>query len=163
GRLHSATERRWRRGPDRKLSVGEPFGVAPSAPGAAPACRSASVGGVSSYDVLTPAEQTTFNECARLHQLEDWADFTADQRARLEAADAWIRAQRKTIYDLAEGNTSNSNGPGWDVQHRRERYDYLHTCQMGAAPHSLADLPSEGAMDMEGVLIAEREMWWMNP
>src|SRR5262245_20381214 len=124
---------------------------------------SASVTGMSSYDVLTPSEQTTFNECARLHQLEDWADFTSTQQARLEAADQWIRDRRKYIYAIAEGTEPSSNGPGWDTQNRKERYDYLHTCQMGAAPHSLASLPTDGAMDYEGVLISEREMWWMNP
>jgi hypothetical protein len=115
------------------------------------------------WDVLTPSEQDTYDECARLHELEDWADFTSSQAARLAAADAWIRDRRAYIYDLAEGNVENGNGPGWDTADRRARYDYLHTAQMGGSPHALCQLPTEGAMDFEGVLISEREMWWRVP
>jgi hypothetical protein len=115
------------------------------------------------YAALTAPEQTTYNECARLHQLEDWAEFTDSQSARLAAADEWIRERRRYIYDCAEGNVANGNGPGWDTCDRRARYDYLHTCQMGGAPNALCQLPTSAAMDEEGVLISEREMWWRNP
>lgn len=118
---------------------------------------------MTAYGYLTPSEQTTFNECARLHQLADWSEFTDTQSARLAAADAWIRERRAYIYDIAEGNVPHENGPGWNTAHRRERYDYLHTCQMGAPPHAVCQLPTEGGMDFESVLISEREMWWVNP
>jgi len=114
------------------------------------------------YDALTASEAVTFNEYTRLRQLSDWAEFTAEQKARKDAAGEWITERRAYLVDLANGDADNGNGAGWETADRKARYDYLGTTSSGA-PHALCALPTEGGMDFESVLISEREMWWRNP
>lgn len=110
------------------------------------------------YDLLTPAEQDTFNEYTRLRQLSDWSGFTADQQARKDAAGVWIADRRDYISALAEGEVPGET-PGWDTADRRERWDYLGTTASGS-PHGVCQLPTEAGTPTEKVLISEREAWW---
>jgi hypothetical protein len=112
----------------------------------------------SDYELLTPAEQDTYDEYTRLRQLSDWPGFTDAQQGRKDAAGQWIAERREYITDLAEGNVEGQE-PGWDTSHRRERYEYLGTTSSGS-PHRLCQLPSQDATEAEGALIAEREVWW---
>jgi hypothetical protein len=113
---------------------------------------------MSDYDVLTPAEQDTYDEYCRLRQVSDWPGFDADQQARKDAAGAWIEDRRDYIVELAEGNVEGEPA-GWNTSHRRERYDYLGTKSSGS-PHRLCQLPTDGGTDAEKVYITEREVWW---
>jgi len=112
----------------------------------------------SDYELLTPAEQDTWNEYTRLRQLVDWDGFTADQQNRKDAAGRWITERRDYIAALAAGEIEGET-PGWDHADRRERWDYLgHTAS--GAPALLCQLPTEAGTPTEKALISEREVWW---
>jgi len=117
----------------------------------------------SAYSYLTEAERVTFNETSRLMQLTDWAGWDATLQAQFETTQAWIRERRSYISDCAEGKVPGKE-PGWDVSHRRERYDYLHKANYSdAAPHAVCQLPTEAGTDAEKVYTSHREMWWREP
>lgn len=119
---------------------------------------------MSAYSYLTDSERVTYNETSRLMQLSDWDGFDEALRAWLDVTQKWIRERRAYIFDIAEGNEPSSNGPGWDVAHRAERYDYLHKANYSdAAPHAVCQLPTEAGTDAEKVYISQREMWWTEP
>jgi hypothetical protein len=116
------------------------------------------------YQYLTDSERVTYNETSRLMQLCDWAGFDDQLAEWLQTTQTWIRERRSYIYGIATGEIEHSNGPGWDVAHRQERYDYLHQANHSdAAPHEVCQLPTEAGTDAEKVYISHREMWWMNP
>jgi hypothetical protein len=116
------------------------------------------------YGYLTDSERVTYNETGRLMQLADWAGFDLEMDGWLEVTQQWIRDRRAYIAGIADGSIPHENGPGWDVAHRRERYDYLHKANYtNAAPRDVCQLPTEGGTDAEKVYISHREMWWMNP
>lgn len=118
----------------------------------------------SGYDYLTESERVTFNETSRLMQLSDWSGFDVELAGWLQVTQTWIRDRRSYIYGIATGEIPHENGPGWDVAHRQERYDYLHRANMSdAAPHALCQLPTEAGTDAEKVYISLREMWWREP
>src|SRR5262245_45793061 len=118
----------------------------------------------SGYDYLTDTERVTYNETSRLMQLADWSGWDDQLAAWLQTTQTWIRNRRSYIYDLATGAEPSDNGPGWDVAHRQERYDYLHKANKSdAAPHSVCQLPTEAGTNSEKVWISLREMWWVNP
>jgi hypothetical protein len=116
------------------------------------------------YTYLTDSERVTFDETSRLMQLSDWTSWDADCKAWFDTTQQWIRDQRAYIYDLAEGNKPSGNGPGWDVAHRRERYDYLHKANHSDAkpgPGALAVLPTDALVTVEQMYVSLREMWWI--
>jgi hypothetical protein len=116
------------------------------------------------YTYLTEAERVTYNETSRLMQLSDWEYWDDQLQAWLDTTQKWIRDQRAYISDLATGEVESGNGPGWDVAHRRERYDYLHRANYSdAAPYAVCQLPTEGGADAESLWISLREMWWLEP
>ena len=116
------------------------------------------------YGYLTESERVTYNETSRLMQLADWAGWDDQLEAWLETTQAWIRDRRAYIQGIADGSIPHENGPGWDVAHRRERYDYLHKANMSnAAPKVLCQLPTEAGTDAEKVYTSLREMWWREP
>jgi hypothetical protein len=116
------------------------------------------------YSYLTDSERVTYNETSRLMQLSDWAGFTDQQAEDLDVTQDWIRDRRAYIEGIATGEIPHENGPGWDVSHRRERYDYLHRANYSnAAPYAVCQLPTEGGTDAEKAMISLREMWWVNP
>jgi len=116
------------------------------------------------YQYLTDSERVTFNETSRLMQLSDWAAWDATLQGWLDTTQQWIRDRREYLHDLATGEVDNGNGPGWDVAHRRERYDELHLANFSdAAPHAVCQLPTEAGTDAEKVYTSLREMWWLEP
>ena len=116
------------------------------------------------YPYFTDSERVTYNETSRLMQLSDWQEWDAQLDGWLQTTQTWIRDRRSYLYDLAEGNVSNGNGPGWDTAHRRERYDTLHQANYAdAAPRVLCQLPTEGSYQDEALWISLREMWWREP
>jgi len=116
------------------------------------------------YTYLTEPERVTYNETSRLMQLADWAGWDDQLDGWLTVTQAWIRDDRAYIYDCAEGNVQTGNGPGWDVAHRRDRYDFLHRANYSnAAPYAVCQLPTDAGDDAEKVYISLREMWWVNP
>lgn len=116
------------------------------------------------YGYLTESERVTYNETSRLMQLSDWAGFDTDLAGMLQVTQTWIRERRSYIYGIATGEIPHENGPGWDVAHRRERYDYLHGANSSnAAPKVLCQLPTEAGTDAEKVYISLREMWRREP
>jgi len=116
------------------------------------------------YTYLTESERVTYNETSRLMQLVDWAGWDATLDEQLTVTQTWIRDQRAYIHDLATGAKPSGNGPGWDVAHRQERYDYLHKANYSnAAPHAVCQLPTEALVDNEKVYVSHRELWWVEP
>jgi hypothetical protein len=113
---------------------------------------------VSGYDLLTAAEQDTYDEYCRLRQISDWPGFDSNQQTRKDEAGQWIAGRRDYIKRLAEGEVEGQQ-PGWDTANRRERYDYLATTSSGS-PHRLCQLPTDGGTDAEKSYITEREVWW---
>jgi hypothetical protein len=113
---------------------------------------------MSDYDLLTAAEQDTYDEYCRLRQISDWPGFDAAQQARKDQAGQWITDRRVYIKRLANGEVEGQE-PGWDTADRRERYDYLGTTSSGS-PHRLCQLPTDGCTDAESAYITEREVWW---
>lgn len=112
----------------------------------------------SDYELLTPAEQDTWDEYTRLRQLSDWEGFTDDQQNRKDAAGRWIAERRDYITALAEGEVEGET-PGWDTANRQARYDYLGRTSSGS-PNLLCQLPTEGGTPTEKAMISEREVWW---
>lgn len=118
----------------------------------------------SAYSYLTETERVTFNEASRLMQLTDWAGWDATLQAQFDASQQWIRDRRAYLEGIATGEIPHENGPGWDVAHRRERYDYLHRANKSdAKPHAVCQLPTEGGTDAEKVYTSQRELWWVEP
>src|SRR5262245_58495232 len=94
----------------------------------------------SSYDLLTPAEADTFDEYTRLRQISDWPGFSDDQAQRKAQAGEWIEDRRDYLVSLANGEVSGEPA-GWDVNNRKQRYDYLGKKSSGS-PHHLCQLPT---------------------
>jgi hypothetical protein len=116
------------------------------------------------YQYLTDTERVTFNETSRLMQLSDWAGWDHQLEAWLDTTQQWIRARRVYIEGIATGEIDHANGPGWDVAHRRERYDQLHKANHSdAAPRAVCQLPTEAGTDAEKVYTSLRELWWVEP
>jgi hypothetical protein len=113
---------------------------------------------MSDYDLLTAAEQDTYDEYCRLRQISDWPGFDDAQAARKSEAGIWIEDRRDYIERLANGEVEGEPA-GWNTSHRRERYDYLGTKSSGS-PHKLCQLPTTAATEAEGAYITEREAWW---
>jgi hypothetical protein len=109
---------------------------------------------MSDYDLLTPAEQDTYDEYCRLRQISDWPGFDADQQARKDAAGAWIAARRDELTELMASDPANNA-----AYNREARRDYLGTTSSGS-PHRLCQLPTDGGTDAEKAYITEREVWW---
>jgi hypothetical protein len=112
----------------------------------------------SDYDLLTPAEQDTWNEYTRLRQVSDWQGFSAAQDARRAAARAWIVERREYISDLANGDVAGEPA-GWDHANRQERFDFLGGMN-GGEPRNVCQLPTTAGTPSEKALITEREAWW---
>jgi hypothetical protein len=113
---------------------------------------------MSDYDLLTPAEQDTYDEYCRLRQISDWPGFDDAQAKRKSDAGIWIEDRRDYIEELAAGEIEGQTS-GWDTANRRKRYDYLGTKSSGS-PHKLCQLPTDKATEAEGSYITEREVWW---
>jgi hypothetical protein len=108
------------------------------------------------YSDLTEAEQAHWDEYTTLRQISDWPGFDAAQDQRRADARQWIVDRRDYIYDLAEGDVEGEP-PGWDINHREERYEFLGTMNSGEPMHEVR-LPCSGsATDPEKVYIEERE------
>ena len=126
--------------------------------------RARIAGMADAYSYLTDSERVTFNETSRLMQLSDWTGWDDQLEEWLDTTQAWIRDRRAYIAAIAEGEIPHENGPGWDVAHRRERYDYLHKANYSnAAPHAVCQLPTEAGTDAEKVYTSLRELWWVEP
>ena len=79
----------------------------------------------SNYQYLTDAEKCYYNAYTRLRQLSDWEGFTDTQGQEKDAARSWLVNQRKEIWRCAEGKKPQSCKPGWDINQRRQRYEFL--------------------------------------
>jgi hypothetical protein len=110
---------------------------------------------MSDYDLLTAAEQDTYDEYTRLRQLSDWPGFDADQQQRKDEAGRWISDRRAELQDLMRTDPAHNA-----EYHRQRRYEYLGTTSSGK-PHKLCQLPtSDQLTDGESAYISEREVWW---
>jgi hypothetical protein len=109
---------------------------------------------MSDFDLLTPAEQDTYNEYCRLREISDWPGFDADQQQRKDQAGRWISDRRAELQDLMRSDPANN--AAYD---RQERYDYLGTTSSGAS-RNLCQLPTTDGTETEKVYISEREVWW---
>jgi hypothetical protein len=108
------------------------------------------------YGDLSEAEQAHWNEYTTLRQLSDWPGFDAAQDQRRADARQWIVDRREYLVELANGEVEGEPA-GWEINHRKERYDFLGTFNSGAPKHEVR-LPCSGtATDAEKVYVEERE------
>jgi hypothetical protein len=109
------------------------------------------------YGDLTEAEQAHWNEYTNLRQLSDWPGFDDAQDQRRADSRQWILDRRDYLTALANGEVAGEPA-GWDVNNRKERYDFLGGLNSGAPKHEVR-LPCSGsATDRERVYIEEREV-----
>jgi hypothetical protein len=75
-----------------------------------------------------PAGHATDNEAVYIEEREYYLAWDSAYEAQKQRKLANLHAlenQRKTIWRRAEGTEDSPDGPGWDKNHRRERYDNL--------------------------------------
>lgn len=75
-----------------------------------------------------PADTNTDNERVYIEEREYYLAWNSAYDAQKERKLANLHAlenQRKTIWRRAEGTEPSEDGPGWDVNNRRKRYDNL--------------------------------------
>jgi hypothetical protein len=111
------------------------------------------------YDELSEGEQAHWDEYTRLRELSDWPGYSDAQRARKEAARAWLDERRAELWhDLTDEPVNDAENEAND---RRERYEQLAPDKLnGGGCRHLCQLPTGHATESESALISEREMWW---
>jgi hypothetical protein len=75
-----------------------------------------------------PSDHCTDNEKVYIEERESylgWSSQYETQKQRKLDNLTWLEDRRKYVYNCAEGNVKTDAGPGWDKQHRKERYDNL--------------------------------------
>jgi hypothetical protein len=113
------------------------------------------------YEVLTEGEQAHWDEYATLRSISDWAGFTEEQDERRADARGWLQEKRKEIWRLAQP-APEGDGKGWDHADRSDRYETLKDKNLNAATVQRKEttLPAAHALDSEGAVIEEREIWF---
>src|SRR5262245_6741803 len=98
----------------------------------------------SNYQYLTDAEKCYYNAYTRLRELSDWEGFTDTQRSEADQARSWLVNQRKEIWRCAEGKKPESCKPGWNINNRRKRYEFLKDANLnsGSPGGTLCQLPT---------------------
>lgn len=114
--------------------------------------------GKGNYGDLIESEAAHWNEYTNLRGISDWPGFDEPQDNRRSESKYWLTNRMAYLVDLAEGNISHEP-PGWDLNKRGLRYDFLSTQNSGVPKHEVRLPCPGGATDAEKVYIEEREVY----
>jgi hypothetical protein len=112
------------------------------------------------YAALTDGEKAHWDEYTRLRELSDWPAFSDEQATRKADARAWLEKRRAELWhDL---HSEPVDAAANKANNRQLRYDQLVDAKLnGGSCRRVAQLPTGHATDSEGVLVSERETWWL--